>query len=106
MKEWLSDLWTRITFLFKPTHRVFSSIQDAMDGLPARGGTLLVGPGEFVIGPEGVQVPSKDIRIIGGVYRMVPGSEGFKVRAAGKRVIFVGCSFIGNGTGSAFTEEN
>ena len=58
----LSRLWTKICFFFKPTYRVFPSIQAALDALPARGGTLLLSTGTY---SGGILVPDKPLRIIG-----------------------------------------
>lgn len=104
MLDWLRDLWTRIVFALKPTYYVFASVQDAVDALPGRGGTLLFGAGEFHVGKDGVEIPNKDIRMIGGVFRMGAESQGFKIKHC-KRAVFVGCSFIGPIKGSVFTEE-
>lgn len=101
MIHWLRDFLTRLAFLFKPTYHVFSSFQGALDQLPAHGGTLLVN-GEFFVGQEGISVPNKDVRIIGGNFRMAPKSPGLIV-AHSRRVIFDGCSFIGTDSGSLIT---
>lgn len=101
MMNWLREFWTRLVFLFKPTYHVFSSFQGALDRLPARGGTLLVN-GEFFVGPDGISIPDKDVRIIGANFRMTPKSPGIIV-AHNRRVIFDGCSFIGTDSGSLIT---
>lgn len=107
LRDWIRKWRTRIAFWFKPTYFVFSSPQEALDMLPRRGGTLVLS-GTFEVGREGLQVPDKDVRVIGGRFHVAPDSPGFKVDGTrGKHVIFNGCSFFGDGKGgSCFTLGN
>jgi len=58
----LNRLWMKICFFFKPTYRVFPSVQAAVDALPARGGTLLLATGTY---SGGIVLPDKPLRVIG-----------------------------------------
>lgn len=96
ISAFFEDLWTRIYFAFRPTYYVFSSLQDALAALPARGGTLRVTGTFMVEGKEGLTIPNKPLRLVGGSYLVDPGSSAITVPAGrSTKCVITGCSFIG-----------
>jgi len=108
LRSWFRDHFSAVAhffsglrFAFKPTFYVVATPQQALDLVAARGGTVMFCAGEFVVPKEGLQVPPKDVRIIGANLKIPEGGVGINVPSDKKaRVHIIGCSFMGLGAGA------